>query len=797
MMKTASTLLTQSMKMKTVAVAIFLSILALVRPISPGFAATHTWTGAGANEYWNNAANWSGGAPSAAEAAPVVLIFPGSVVTTNNIPGLTVDSLRFTGGYAVLHGASGGTLTFRGAGGTNLFMTTSANVSNHLASTLPITMSGSNYFFLDDSHLLGIHGVISGSGHVTYQGLGAAFYGGPQANTQTGRTSLDEGFWLYLGKTAGVNAIAGPLRVEDGRVMLTTSNQIANSAAVTVGSMGVLDLNGYDETLGNLTINLGEVTTGAGLLTLSGTLTPVSGGNIIWGRLSLGGATRTIEVTANDSLMIRANISNGAATAGLTKTGAGTLSLWGTNTFTGPVNVNGGTLELHHNSALGSTAGGTTVSTNCALRLFGANVGAEALTLNGELDIYGTNTWTGPVTLASAATIDLNGASSQLTLNQAVNGSGSLKKNGTGTLLFSGAQANTFTGGLTVLAGNVSLNKSGVIAIPGPLQISTGMVKLLQANQIADATAVTVQAGATLDLNHFAETIGSLAGNGTVNVGLSTLTTGGNNSTTTFGGVIVGVGVAPLVKNGNGTFTLTGTNVCTGTTSVNGGSLVVDGELPGIITLNNSTTLIGKGKVGNLNCASGNVHPGHSVGKLTASNITLNNAASSMNFEIATSGGGHDQVVANGAVTLNNVTLNVSSSGIGAIGNQYVLIANDGADAISGTFNGLPEGATLTAGFQQFKISYQGGTGNDVVLTQTALPPSPQIIQVMKLPNGQMQIIASGIVGATYQIEATASLSTPNWSVIGAIPTDWNGNLNFTDLNATNYPQRFYRLKQQ
>ena len=41
-------------------------------------------------------------------------------------------------------------------------------------------------------------------------------------------------------------------------------------------------------------------------------------------------------------------------------------------------------------------------------------------------------------------------------------------------------------------------------------------------------------------------------------------------------------------------------------------------------------------------------------------------------------------VIANGVVALNNVTLNVSSTGAGAIGNQYVLIANDGADAVSG-----------------------------------------------------------------------------------------------------------------
>ncbi|HEX5218042.1 MAG TPA: autotransporter-associated beta strand repeat-containing protein [Verrucomicrobiae bacterium] len=801
MMKTASTSLTQNLKLKSLGAAILLGALSIFIQLSTSFAATHTWTGGGANEYWNNAANWSGGAPAAGEAAPVVLIFPGSVVTTNNIPGLTVDSLRFTGGNAVLHGSSGGTLTFRGAGGTNLLASGSFGTSNHLAATLPVTISGSNYFALGDSRTLGIHGVISGSGTVTYSGLGSQIhYGGTQANTATGWVRLMDGCWLNLAKPAGVNAIAGPVRVgNDGcRLMLRAHHQIANNVSITVADLGVFDLNGFDETIGNLTVNLADVQTGAGTLTLNGTIIPVSAGNTIWGQLSLGGVTRTINTTENDSLLIRANISNGSAAAGITKTGPGTLILWGTNTFSGPFTINGGTVDAYKDSALGSTAGGTVVSSNCTLRLMGLNIGAEALTLNGKLELYNTNTWAGLVTLGGTATIDLKGTGSQLTLSQSVGGSGSLKKSGVGTLLFSGAPANTFTGGLTVLGGNVNLNKAGVIAVPGPLQISTGMVKLLQANQIADASAVTVQTGAMLDLNNFADTIGSLAGNGSVNVGLSTLTTGGNNNSTIFGGVIYGVGVAPLVKNGSGVFTLNGTNACSGTTTVNGGSLVVNGELPGLIALNNSALLLGQGKVGNINSASGNVHPGLGIGKLTTSNVAMNSAVSSMNFEIAgtTPGTGHDQIIVNGAVTLNNVTLNVSSTAAGAIGNQYVIIVNDGADAVSGTFNGLPEGSTVTAGFQQYRISYQGGTGNDVVLTQIGVPPAPEITQIAKLPSGQIQITGSGIIGAACQVEATSNLSTPNWSVIGELPADWNGKINFTDVEANNHPQRFYRLKQ-
>src|SRR5205814_1972187 len=55
--------------------------------------------------------------------------------------------------------------------------------------------------------------------------------------------------------------------------------------------------------------------------------------------------------------------------------------------------------------------------------------------------------------------------------------------------------------------------------------------------------------------------------------------------------------------------------------------------------------------------------------------------------------------------------------------NSYMIIKNDGSDSITGTFNGLPEGATITApNGRTFKITYQGGDGNDVVLFNNTAP---------------------------------------------------------------------------
>ena len=75
--------------------------------------------------------------------------------------------------------------------------------------------------------------------------------------------------------------------------------------------------------------------------------------------------------------------------------------------------------------------------------------------------------------------------------------------------------------------------------------------------------------GATFNLNNFAETIGSLTGAGNVTLGTGTLTAGGDNTATTYSGVMSGTG--GLTKAGTGIFTLAGNNTYTGATTINAG----------------------------------------------------------------------------------------------------------------------------------------------------------------------------------------------------------------------------------
>ncbi|HNQ87231.1 MAG TPA: PA14 domain-containing protein [Verrucomicrobiota bacterium] len=86
-------------------------------------------------------------------------------------------------------------------------------------------------------------------------------------------------------------------------------------------------------------------------------------------------------------------------------------------------------------------------------------------------------------------------------------------------------------------------------------------------------------------------------------------------------------------------------------------------------------------------------------------------------------GTGHDQWVVQGAVDLADATLSLTKNTTLGPGDSVTLIDKGGTEAVTGTFHGLPEGAAFTLGGQVFSVSYQGGTGNDVVLTTSANQP--------------------------------------------------------------------------
>ena len=108
----------------------------------------------------------------------------------------------------------------------------------------------------------------------------------------------------------------------------------------------------------------------------------------------------------------------------------------------------------------------------------------------------------------------------------------------------------------------------GANTYTGSTAINNGAVVV--SGSLSDATAVSVSAGTTYEIGAD-DTVGSIAGSGAIKLGSSTLSVGGDNSSTEFSGVVSGTG--GLTKQGTGTLTLSGVNTHSGPTSVNEGTL--------------------------------------------------------------------------------------------------------------------------------------------------------------------------------------------------------------------------------
>ncbi len=156
-----------------------------------------------------------------------------------------------------------------------------------------------------------------------------------------------------------------------------------------------------------------------------------------------------------------------------------------------------------------------------------------------------------------------------------------------------------------------------------------------------------------------------------------------------------------------------------------GGTLTVPtATYPGNVDVNKAITVNGSFTVGGtftVSSAGATVSPGLSPGIINTGDLSLT-SGSNLNIEINGNVAGflYDQVNVTGSVSLGGANLVATLGYVPSTGHTYTIVNNDGADAVTGTFNGLPEGTVFFLGAHSFRISYVGGSGNDVVITAVA-----------------------------------------------------------------------------
>lgn len=270
-------------------------------------------------------------------------------------------------------------------------------------------------------------------------GLGAAIYlSGVMANV-----GVSAGTVTYANTISGTGLVTGGVntaltKTGAGTLTLSAANDFTGNVNITAGTVSI----GATGNLGNAANDVALSNGGTLAVTATTTLAAPRAFSIS----GMGG----IDVAAGTTTTLQGVIANGTSTGSLVKSGDGTLLLSAANTYGGSTTVNGGTLRAGNANALPSGSAFTVAT-------------AAFLDLNGFNAVTGSLAGAGTVTNGGATAIALtSGGNNTSTVFSGVIQNGvnamSFVKNGTGNLDLSGT--NTYTGATTVNAGTLSVNGS-------------------------------------------------------------------------------------------------------------------------------------------------------------------------------------------------------------------------------------------------------------------------------------------------------------------------------------------------
>jgi outer membrane autotransporter protein len=458
----------------------------------------------------------------------------------------------------------------------------------------------------------------------------------------------------------GNNTYTGDTIISDGTLQLGDNNRIANTSDLVING-GTFDLNNFNETVANLSGSGGTINIGAG-----------------------GSGTLTVNQTVDQTYAGNFSGASGRFQDAIIKNGAATLALTGTNSQTGVgiVRINAGRLAVDGGNAIGDS---------------------QMLTGVGEFELLSDETigflnMSGGQVLLNDNTLTLGSISGISGGNDAViSGTGNIIIDGDSIQVFHAA--NTYTGSTT---------------------INSGELRTLNLSALGNNSAVAVNSGGALllfdDLN-----IGSLAGDGAVTLtsvlGSHSLTSGADNTSTTFSGVLSGAG-GRLNKTGTGTLTLTGSNTYTG------GTTISDGLLQGTTTslqgdiVNNATLVFDQAANGTFSAV---VSGSGALTKSGSGTLTLSGANSYSGGTTISAGVLQGTTASLQGDIINNATLafdqDANATFSGAVSGSGVLSkSGSGTLTLSGA-NSYSGGTTVSGGILQgSSTSLQGDISNNAMI---------------------------------------------------------------------------------
>jgi fibronectin-binding autotransporter adhesin len=671
-----------------------------------------------------------------------------------------------------------GNLTFGGTAGT---VTVSGTVNAAAAKTFntdgysftggTINLTGAsaaaNTLTLGNSINTSIGSVLSGTNGFTKAGAGVLTLTG--SNTITGNINISGGTLIASGAVPSI-LNNRPIDISSGATLRFSANSDFQQPNQTITGAGTIEQNGLRiSPVGNINGHTGDVIINSGdydsrtgqaigntsrviinspgkltvVLTADETVGTVEGDGTIdfFGagnpRLLLSGNTDRI---LSGTIIGNASSPNTDATTGsgvLIKNGTGALTLSGSNTFTGGITLNTGTLNLANAAALGTGRfyinGGLINNTSGSSLSLSTN---NSQTWGGDFGFTGTNDLTigtaqnqGSVLLTGNRSISV--VSSSLLVNSVISGSYGITKAGNGSLRLRGS--NTFSGGVTVNAGYLFAtgstsvdNGSNSNTGTGPVLVESGAT-IGGTQQIGHATSgtVTIQSGGFIapgapnPVSSVAyatlRTYGSLIINGTYNCEFN----GTNTDRITVDGTLTLSG-ATLELSGS---SITAPLIIASYASLSGTFSTVNG-LPAGYTLDYNYNGLNQIALVVITSPTINANPGILSGVLTT---TYGTASASQSFTVSGSSLTNNLVVTAPAgleVSTDNTNFSSSvsltpSSGTVNITTIYVRIA---ATAAVGSYNDLIIAITSTGATQvTVSTTSSGNTVSAKELTVTGI----------------------------------------------------------------------------